>query len=170
MARSAAAAKRHTAAKGVPAKLRLDDFIPYRMAVVAREMSAALAQKYAHSFGISIPEWRVMAHLAEVNVCSSGEICARTAMDKAKVNRAVTRLVASGLVLAETSKNDRRLNVLVLSGKGRGIYRRIAPIALEVEAAVTQSLTAPERSALLKILGKLQTTLNAHAQNRARST
>jgi DNA-binding MarR family transcriptional regulator len=76
--------------------------------------------------------------------------------------------VASGLVLAETSKNDRRLNVLVLSGKGRDIYRRIAPIALEVEAAVTQSLTGPERSALLNILGKLQTTLNAH--DRARST
>jgi DNA-binding MarR family transcriptional regulator len=168
MARSAAAARRHTAAKGAPAQLRLDEFIPYRMAVVAREMSAALAQKYAHAFGISIPEWRVMAHLAEVTACSSGEICARTAMDKAKVNRAVTRLVASGLVLAETSKNDRRLNVLVLSGKGRDIYRRIAPIALEVEAAVTQSLTGPERSALLNILGKLQTTLNAH--DRARST
>jgi DNA-binding MarR family transcriptional regulator len=163
MARSATAARRHTS-KGEPAKLWLDEFIPYRLAVVAREMSAALAQKYANEFGISIPEWRVMAHLAEVDVCSSGEICARTAMDKAKVNRAVTRLVAAGLVLAETSTSDRRLNVLALSRKGREIYRRIAPIALAVETSVTQSLTDHEREALLKILGKLQTDLDAHAR------
>ena len=168
MARSAAAARRHTAARGEPAKLRLDDFIPYRLAVVAREMSASLAQKYAHEFGISIPEWRVMAHLAEVNICSSGEICARTAMDKAKVNRAVTRLAAAGLIVAETAKSDRRLNALALSRKGQEIYRHIVPIALEVEASVTGSLTGHEREALLKILGKLQTDLDAHARKQMR--
>ena len=168
MGRSAAAVRRRTAATGEPAKLRLDEFIPYRLAVVAREMSASLAQKYTHEFGISIPEWRVMAHLAEVDVCSSGEICARTAMDKAKVNRAVTRLVAAGLVLAETSRSDRRLNVLALSRKGRDIYRRIAPIALDVESSVTQSLTGHERAALLTILGKLQRDLDAHTRKHAR--
>ena len=68
-----------------------------------------------------------MAHLAEVNVCSSGEICARTAMDKAKVNRAVTRLAAAGLILAETAKSDRRLNALVLSRRARRSTGTLSP-------------------------------------------
>ena len=137
-------------------KLRLETFIPYRLAFVAREMSHSLSQKYQNEFGISIPEWRVMAHLAEVGVCSSGDICARSAMDKAKVNRAVTRLAAAGLILAETSKSDRRLNVLALSRQGQAVYRRIVPIALEVEAAVTEPLTPSERKTLLQLLTKLQ--------------
>jgi DNA-binding MarR family transcriptional regulator len=135
--------------------LNLHEFLPYRIAVVAREISASLAKTYADAFGISISEWRVMAHLAEVRTCSSGDICARTAMDKAKVNRAVTRLVAAGLVLAQTSAKDRRLNVLALSRRGRDIYDKIAPIAIARESAITADLSADERTTFLKILDKL---------------
>jgi len=135
--------------------LRLQSFVPYRLAVVAREISNSLARKYAAEFGISIPEWRVLAHLAEVEKCSSGGICARTAMDKAKVNRAVTRLVAAGLILAQTSSRDRRLNVLMLSRRGRAIYDRIVPIALSHERFLTDALSAAERAGLLAILDKL---------------
>jgi len=135
--------------------LRLQRFLPYRLAVVSREISNSLARRYAAEFGISIPEWRVLAHLAEVEKCSSGDICARTAMDKAKVNRAVTRLVAAGLVLAQTSSEDRRLNVLMLSRRGRAIYGRIVPIALRHESFLTDALSTAERASLLGILEKL---------------
>jgi DNA-binding MarR family transcriptional regulator len=137
-------------------QLRLQAFVPYRLAVVAREISKSLAQKYADALGITIPEWRVIAHLAEVTSCSSGEICARTAMDKAKVNRAVTRLVALGFVLAQTSSEDRRLNVLTLSRRGRAVYERIVPMALDHEALLTDVLSPAERRALLTMLDKLQ--------------
>ena len=146
----------HPGARDEDVKLHLETFIPYRLAFVAREMSSSLARRYEQEFGISIPEWRVMAHLAEVRACSSGDICARTAMDKAKVNRAVTRLVAARLILAETSKSDRRLNVLVLSRRGQAVYQRIVPIALEVEATLTEALTASECKTLLQLLTKLQ--------------
>src|SRR6476646_1988950 len=86
-------------------RLTLHDFVPYRIAVLARGISVSLGRKY-RNLGITIPEWRLIAHLAEVGTCSSGEICARTSMDKAKVNRAVMRLVAAGLVLADTAARD----------------------------------------------------------------
>jgi DNA-binding MarR family transcriptional regulator len=147
--------------------ISLERFIPYRLAVVAREMSAELAGKYEREFGISIPEWRVMAHLAEIRTCSSGDICARTAMDKAQVNRAVTRLVAAGLIVADVSKTDRRLNVLALSRRGQAIYRRIAPIARGVEERMTASLTDPERSTLLRLLSKLQDDIDSYRKHPA---
>jgi len=139
------------------------------LAVVAREISNSLARKYAAEFGISIPEWRVIAHLAEVERCSSGDICARTAMDKAKVNRAVTRLVAAGMVVAQTSSEDRRLNVLTLSRRGRSVYERIVPLALDHEKFLTDALSAAERASLLGILDKLhqrvQEFSDAHSEN-----
>ena len=107
-------------------------------------------------FNLSIPEWRVIAHIAEVGTCSSGELCARTAMDKAKVNRAVTRLVAAGLVLAEISDRDRRLNVLKLTARGCRVYERVVPMALDHERALLDALSEAERRELMRIIGKLQ--------------
>ncbi|MDH7799455.1 MULTISPECIES: MarR family winged helix-turn-helix transcriptional regulator [unclassified Beijerinckia] len=135
--------------------LALQHFMPYRIAVLARGVSAALAKQY-RSLGISIPEWRVIAHLAEVGTCSSGDICLRTEMDKAKVNRAVTRLVAAGLVLSSISDQDRRLNVLKLAAKGRRIYDQIVPIALEHQRSLMAALSDRERREFENMIEKLQ--------------
>lgn len=135
--------------------LALQHFMPYRIAVLARGVSAALAKQY-RSLGISIPEWRVIAHLAEVGTCSSGDICQRTEMDKAKVNRAVTRLVAAGLVLSSISDQDRRLNVLKLAAKGRRIYDEIVPIALDHQRALMSALSERERRDFERMIEKLQ--------------
>jgi DNA-binding MarR family transcriptional regulator len=141
---------------GRAAKLVLRDFLPYRIAVLARGISASLGKKYK-DLGITIPEWRLIAHLAEVGTCSSGEICARTAMDKAKVNRAVMRLVAGGLVLAGISSHDRRVNVLKLTARGQKVYQKIVPMALDLESAVVEPLSPAEIKELVRIIAKLQT-------------
>jgi DNA-binding MarR family transcriptional regulator len=141
------------------ARLTLRDFVPYRITVLARGISVSLGRKY-RDLGITIPEWRLIAHLAEVGACSSGEICARTAMDKAKVNRAVTRLVAAGLILAGTSSRDRRVNVLKLTARGQKIYERIVPMALDHERFLLDPLSEAEVKELVRILGKLQSQVD----------
>jgi DNA-binding MarR family transcriptional regulator len=150
-------AKRRTAAGS--ARLSLRDFVPYRIAVLARGVSVSLGKKY-RDLDITIPEWRLIAHLAEVGSCSSGEICARTAMDKAKVNRAVMRLVAAGLVLAGTSSRDRRVNTLKLTSRGQRIYEQIVPMALDHEKSLLDPLSETELKELVRILGKLQSQVD----------
>jgi DNA-binding MarR family transcriptional regulator len=152
---SAQNAQHKTVKPDTSSKLNLQRFLPYRLAVVARAISNELAERYSRDCGISIPEWRVIGHLAEVSMCSSGEICQRTAMDKATVNRAVTRLVAAGLILADVSKKDRRLNVLALSAAGKAIHRVIVPLALDVEAQLLDALDASERNILFRAVEKL---------------
>jgi DNA-binding MarR family transcriptional regulator len=149
--------KRRTAAGAT--RLALRDFVPYRIAVLARGISVSLGKKY-RGLGITIPEWRLIAHLAEVGTCSSGEICARTAMDKAKVNRAVMRLVAAGLVLAGTSSQDRRVNALKLTARGQKIYEQIVPMALDHERSLLDPLSETEIKELVRILGKLQSQVD----------
>jgi DNA-binding MarR family transcriptional regulator len=150
-------AKRRTAAGS--ARLSLRDFVPYRIAVLARGVSVSLGKKY-RDLDITIPEWRLIAHLAEVGSCSSGEICARTAMDKAKVNRAVMRLVAAGLILAGTSSRDRRVNTLKLTSRGQRIYEQIVPMALDHEKSLLDPLSETELKELVRILGKLQSQVD----------
>ena len=57
----------------------LDAFLPYRLAKLASRVSRGFAQEYSARFGLSIPEWRVMAHLSQSDTVSvreggSGEI------------------------------------------------------------------------------------------------
>ena len=55
------------------------------------------ARRYGAESGISIPEWRVLAHLAEGGPVSVRDIHARVDMDKSKVSRAAARLEEAGL-------------------------------------------------------------------------
>ena len=88
--------------------LRLDGFLPYRINVLASHLSRRLAQVYGERFGISIAEWRVIAHLASEDKISVREIFERVDMDKSKISRAASNLEANGLIEKKTSAADRR--------------------------------------------------------------
>jgi DNA-binding MarR family transcriptional regulator len=81
-------------------------------------------------------------------------------MDKAKVNRAVMRLVAAGLVLAGTSSRDRRVNALRLTARGQRVYEQIVPMALDHERSLVEPLSETELKELMRILGKLQSQVD----------
>ena len=136
--------------------LELEQFLPYRLAVLSNDVSRALSTIYRERFGITIPEWRVMANLGRHRAMSSNRIAELGSMDKAKVSRAVTRLVESGLVTREVDANDNRLIVLRLSQKGRRIYREIAKLAIDWEADFLSTISAEDRAALDRILTVLQ--------------
>lgn len=143
--------------------LELGRFLPYRLSVVSNLVSKAFARRYEAAFGLSIPEWRVMAVLGRYAPSSSADICARTAMDKAKVSRAVARLVAGGLVSRRGNPLDQRQNMLTLSSKGRSVYRQIIPLARAMEREVLDALSADEVRQLDGLLGKLQACAEAMA-------
>jgi DNA-binding MarR family transcriptional regulator len=135
----------------------LETFLPYELSVVTNRISRAFARRYASTYGLSIPEWRVMAIVGAFAPLSSNEVCDRAAMDKAKVSRAVSRLVARGLLARERNEEDQRLVVLSLTDDGRAIHRGIVPLAEEIEAQLVACLSEAERGALRRILRKLNT-------------
>jgi len=143
--------------------LELGRFLPYRLSVVSNLVSKAFARRYETAFGLSIPEWRVMAVLGRYAPASSADICTRTAMDKAKVSRAVARLVSTGLVSRKDNPLDQRQNMLALSRKGRGVYQQIIPLARAMEREVLESLSAEEVRQLDALLTKLRARAEAMA-------
>jgi DNA-binding MarR family transcriptional regulator len=118
-------------------------------------MSRAFARRYGEQFGLSIPEWRVMAVLGRFAPLSAGEVAQRTAMDKVRVSRAVAKLMKSGLVDRATDSGDRRRSALKLSRAGRRVHEAIIPMARQIEAALLARLSPQERAALDVIVAKL---------------
>jgi len=134
----------------------LDDFLPYRLSIVTNHISQAFARRYSEAFGLAIPEWRVMAVLGNFAPLTANQLCRRTAMDKVKVSRAVASLLAAGHVRKQANPVDRRSTLLRLAPKGRRTYRRIVPLALDLEATLTAALAPGDRDALAATLAKLE--------------
>jgi DNA-binding MarR family transcriptional regulator len=125
-------------------ELILEDFLPYRLSITSHTVSTNIARIYEKRFGVSIPEWRVIAILGRFPGLSAVEVAERTLMDKVAVSRAVTKLIKSGRIDREFADADRRRSILNLSEEGRQVHNEIAPLALEFERQLVEDITAED--------------------------
>jgi DNA-binding MarR family transcriptional regulator len=142
-------------APGMAAGLSLERFMPYRLSYAANLVSEAIAQQYGALFNLTIPEWRVIAHVAEHCGITQQEIGLRTRMDKVTVSRAAIALAARGCVSRSKNAADRRSRRLSLTAAGRRLYAAIAPKALELEQAVFGQFSAAEMAMLRRFLQRI---------------
>jgi DNA-binding MarR family transcriptional regulator len=121
--------------KAAPA-LRLDDYLPYRLSVAANEVSRLVARAYEDRFGITSPQWRILANLAEHGPSTPLEIGRYTVMDKVTVSRAAQGLLQRGLLERRANGADGRSHILAMSAAGVALYDEVAPLAAEFERAL----------------------------------
>jgi DNA-binding MarR family transcriptional regulator len=141
----------------------LEDFLPYRLNVLASLTSNALARIYAERFGLTIPGWRVIATLGQYDVRTARDIAAHGVMHKSTISRAVSSLEQRGLIVRHPNQDDRREELLALTPEGRGIYEALAPEALTFEERLVSILTKAEQDMLARIVAKL----SGHARSLA---
>jgi DNA-binding MarR family transcriptional regulator len=142
--------------KSTPAdELVLEGFLPYRLSILSNRVSRAIAARYAETFNLTIPEWRIIAVLGRAEALSAKDIAEATEMDKVAVSRAVARLVAAKRVTARADRADARRQNLSLTREGESVYARIAPIALASERKLLAALDARERVQLDALLDRL---------------
>ena len=137
------------------ADLVLDDFIPYRLSVTSNLVSDAIARAYEALFGLSIPEWRVIAVVAEEAGVTQAAIGVATRMDKVTVSRAAIALAGRGLIAREAHA-DRRSHGLALSAAGRELYAQVAPKALELERRVFDGFAPAEVAQFVAMLRRIE--------------
>ena len=138
-----------------PAKLPLQEFIPYKLAVVANRLSQSIGSLFEEKYGIQIPEWRILMALHSCGPLAPNEVVEQTSMDKGRVSRAQRRLVELGLVSVSNDPRDGRRLVLFLTRKGAGMCAAIIPAARATEAWFLSVLPARERQVLDRALTRL---------------
>jgi DNA-binding MarR family transcriptional regulator len=141
----------------------LSEFLPYRLAVAAARVSRAFSERYRKDFGLTIPEWRVLAHLSQSGTVSVREIHARVDMDKSQVSRAAARLQAAGYLDKSVHPEDGRLVALRLTPAGRALLDRLIPVALAYQADLIGRL-GPHASGLAAALDRLEAVEPAAAE------
>ncbi|MBS0279058.1 MAG: winged helix-turn-helix transcriptional regulator [Proteobacteria bacterium] len=144
--------------------LDLDHFLPYRLSILSNRASDAIARHYSDRFGLSVPEWRVIAVLGQTPGMSARDVAQRTAMDKVQVSRAVASLVEARRVKREGDEVDGRVTRLSLTAKGQAIYDEVVPLALHLEEVFLAALTPEERRMLDVLMSKLTKQINSLQQ------
>ena len=137
------------------APLKLEQFLPYQLNVVANLVSEALSRVYARRYRIGIPEWRVLVTLGEFGVMTGKAIGAHTHMHKTKVSRAVALLEKRKLLARRINRADMRESFLSLTAAGRVIYEELAPHALDFARRLTDILTPGDRDAFQRALQQI---------------
>ena len=135
--------------------LLLHDFLPYRLAVLAKIVGISLSKIYRERFGITNQQWRVIFALARQADCSASHIVHHAALDKVQVSRAVAGLIEKKLLERSADNIDRRNSILNLTIEGWKVYDQIAPEAIAFEARLKDFLDEREAALLDTLLSKL---------------
>ena len=141
--------------QGEAAPLKLEQFLPYRLNVVANLVSQALSRIYAERYGIGVPEWRVLVTLGQYGMMTGKAIGAHSHMHKTKVSRAVALLEKRKLVARRANRADLREAFLTLTPPGRAMYDDLAPIALEFGRRLADAMDPDDRVAFERSIDRL---------------
>jgi DNA-binding MarR family transcriptional regulator len=136
--------------------LRLDGYLPYRLSVASNAVSRLIARAYEDRFGLTIPQWRLIAVLAEDGPLTQQAIGTRTVMDKVTVSRATQGLAKRRLVQRAPHDVDGRSHHLALSKAGARLYSEVAPVALGYEARLLEHFDPAAVEDLKRLLGHLE--------------
>lgn len=133
----------------------LDRFLPYRLSVAAAQVSRRFEALYGELTGLTVAEWRVLAHLARSGAVSVRDIQAQVNLHKSVVSRAASRLEGAGLVRKSGHGQDRRLVALELTNQGQALMDRLAVVAQDFQARLMAEL-GEDAPAFLSALDRLR--------------
>lgn len=134
--------------------MQLSDMLTYKVAMLSSDLSESLAAVY-EPYGLTMPEWRVLATLGNATSLTSKYIAAATRLDKVKTSRALRQLEVKRLVKRETDKNDKRAINISLSDEGERTYHALTPLVAKWQADRLENITADEYHIFLKVINGL---------------
>ena len=133
----------------------LQGFLPYLLNQAAEASSREFQQIYKDRYGMLRTEWRVLFHLGLYGRLTASEIGQRARMHKTKISRAVHRLTERRFVTRSRDEGDRRVEHLALTWQGQAAYNDLRAVAQRYDAALMDTLDAPEAEVLRRALQKL---------------
>jgi len=141
-------------------EFNLSDFLPYRLSVLSSRISKALSKIYGERYGLSIPEWRVLVHVARCEKVSVREIHNCVTLEKPTVSKAVARMEQAGLLAKTTSARDQRLIEIRLTEAGFAVLEGIIPEALAFENDLLSGFSESDARQLSVLVERLHDELD----------
>lgn len=146
-----------------------EEFLLFRLSTVSRRVANACADVYFAEFGLTVPEWRLMAQIGRFGAISAKDIAEKISMDRVAISRAAAKCLAEDLITESPHPDDRRSKILSFTKKGKALYRDVIPRACELANVVESGLTRGEAKTLKALLDKVDASIVKITASRARN-
>jgi DNA-binding MarR family transcriptional regulator len=128
--------------------------------IVSSEFHATLK-----NWQLSVPEWRVLACLMDVEGLSVGELAAMALMKQPGLTKVLDRMERDGLVARGGTADDRRRVTIHLTARGRARVRPVQRAARTHEAELLGQFSAEQRVTIKSALDLLINSRAAKAKD-----
>jgi DNA-binding MarR family transcriptional regulator len=135
--------------------IRLDAFLPYGFALLAHRLGLGTGDLHARRHRVTVQEWKVLSIVADGGPVTPHEIRGRGTQDKSTISWAIKRLKRRGLVATAPRPRDGRTFEVAMTEEGWRFYGALAPEARRRADRAFAVLSAAERRALQRLVGKL---------------
>lgn len=168
--RTAKSPKKRAASKASPwakiarngSNLHIEDFATFRLTRLSNALRTNVTKRYLEEFGLSLPEWRLLALVTRFSPLRFSELTNRSNMDKGQVSRTLRVMTKRGLTKMKALKRGTAYAealaapvVVSVTAKGKALYKAVLPAAQRRQAEILLTLNDSERVALFDILDKL---------------
>ncbi|MEP7311845.1 MAG: MarR family winged helix-turn-helix transcriptional regulator [Pseudomonadota bacterium] len=143
--------------------LRVEDFPTFILLRLATAAKVHITRRYLDQFGVSLPEWRLLALVARFSPLPFGEVALRSSMDKGQVSRTLQVIRRKGFVrvnAVNSSKRPRsgstapRIEVFV-TPKGRALCQKIVPVARKQQMRLLMLMSPKERQTFYSVARRM---------------
>jgi MarR family transcriptional regulator for hemolysin len=114
----------------------------------------------AKSHGITLPQWRALAHIALHEGITQRALADAIDADPMTVSGILDRLEKRGMIDRSADPSDSRAKLARLTPEGELMFRKARETGLAMYEAATVGLTAEERDAMQSALCKMRDNLS----------
>jgi len=137
-------------------RLDLENFVPYRISILATLIRRALSEIYRDDPGLTEPEWKVLTTIAHKGPLPSGDIGLHMTLDRMAISRALAGLIKLKLVARSPLEHDRRMTEVKLSTHGAHVFDALAREAAAMEEVILKPLNSAEVVDFLRLINKIE--------------
>ena len=133
-------------------------FVPNYLAYLLARASFVVSNEFharLKDWDLTVPEWRVLACLSDVEGLSVGELAAMALMKQPRLTKVLDRMEDDGLVERRDTAADRRRTPIHLTPKGRATVKPVLRAARAHEAALLEQFSEEERAVIKHALDLL---------------
>lgn len=132
--------------------MKLDSQLCFPLYAASRKIVGSYTP-YLRPLGITYTQYIMFLVLWEEETVTVGELCSKLHLDTGTVTPMLKKTESEGLIKRTRSKEDERVVVVTLTGKGRDLYDKAKDIPAKIGGCI--SIGKDEATALYKTLYKI---------------
>lgn len=131
--------------------MNLQDSLGFLINKLAHKMATELDARLKQH-GVTISQWTILAVLWKHEGIAQVEIQQHLAIEGSTVTGIIQRMIREGLIERRTDSQDRRVQRVFLTEKGRGLEEKLVPEANAVNQTALQGLSEDEQAFFLRLV------------------